>query len=779
MCFGNSNNTIENNEISNNKIGIYSQNSSSTLKSNIVCGNTAIDLNSSGWLLSSGNNNTCDKPDGWNDSLLTGCTYKCTKPEEPITPPAGQKSTGSGGGGGGAATVPVTPPECFGDSDCKSNEYCLNFDCVPKKSVGKSCNLSIECLSEMCINKICVECNSDSNCGGDKFCKNNLCVNKKLEGEECKKDNECISNKCENDSCIIPGKKEVSDAVNDAIDAINKARSEGRTAGLNDAENKLNDAKNSLNSGDYDSAKKLANEAKKLADGSEKSPEHVVGKGLQISISPEKPKEGDKVVITVKSNGEIVPNANVNVYLSDGTINNLTTNENGTADIFLPESGTIKLTVSKTGYESYEKTVNVIAISSGENLYGILFAIALLLAVALIFLMFKHKKFVKIPNPYVAGNPIKSKDMFFGRSDVFNFIKEQFKNNTGIAIVLHGDRRTGKTSVLYQIDNGELGDQFIPVFINMHRMAESGTEILFKKIAETIQDSIKKKGINYNFDIDKFNWNNDPYGTFDALLNNIFKLMDNKKIILMIDEYENIELKVDEDKLNPDIFKFFADLIENKDRLFFIFSGTHKLNELNAEYWGIMFKSARYKEISFLKDNEATELIKMPVKDYIKYEDHQVEYLKYLTAGHPYYLQYLCQNLIAHLNSKERNYIIEGDINFLLNDLIENPPPHLTYTWENLSGEHQYILSILAHSAKERDYIKLDDIVEKMGDKLGIDEIKHALKGLNHCDMLDMVSEESGCLYRFKMDLMRYWIKNKYPPQTILVNKEHNEKNQD
>jgi parallel beta-helix repeat protein len=73
------NNTIEFNEILNNKIGIFSQESSSTINRNVVCGNTDQDFYSNSWSLSSGDNNVCDKPDGWNDTgTTTGCKYSCS-----------------------------------------------------------------------------------------------------------------------------------------------------------------------------------------------------------------------------------------------------------------------------------------------------------------------------------------------------------------------------------------------------------------------------------------------------------------------------------------------------------------------------------------------------------------------------------------------------------------------------------------------------------------------------------------------------------------------------
>ena len=57
-----------------------------------------------------------------------------------------------------------------------------------------------------------------------------------------------------------------------------------------------------------------------------------------------------------------------------------------------------------------------------------------------------------IINPYIAGNPVTGPEMFFGREDVFQFLRQtlmgQHRDNV---IVLYGQRRTGKTSVLYQM----------------------------------------------------------------------------------------------------------------------------------------------------------------------------------------------------------------------------------------------------------------------------------------------------------------------------------------
>jgi parallel beta-helix repeat protein len=98
---GGSNNTILNNHVTSNGTGIDIGNSdstdvryntvddnvtgidlhnatNSTIYNNIVCDNTSLDFNVSGGSGNTGDDNTCDKPDGWNDQGTTGCTNLCS-----------------------------------------------------------------------------------------------------------------------------------------------------------------------------------------------------------------------------------------------------------------------------------------------------------------------------------------------------------------------------------------------------------------------------------------------------------------------------------------------------------------------------------------------------------------------------------------------------------------------------------------------------------------------------------------------------------------------------
>src|SRR6185436_5392304 len=51
-------------------------------------------------------------------------------------------------------------------------------------------------------------------------------------------------------------------------------------------------------------------------------------------------------------------------------------------------------------------------------------------------------------NPYVAGGPIFDEELFYGREPLIQRILQTVQNNS---LLLHGERRIGKTSLLHQL----------------------------------------------------------------------------------------------------------------------------------------------------------------------------------------------------------------------------------------------------------------------------------------------------------------------------------------
>ena len=97
------------------------------------------------------------------------------------------------------------------------------------------------------------------------------------------------------------------------------------------------------------------------------------------------------------------------------------------------------------------------------------------------------------PNPYLVGNPIRTEKMFYGREDDFRYVRTKLEGvSQGVVIVFCGERRAGKSSILYQLLNGRLGERFIPVFVDLQEMVIATDSEFFARISRLIAEAVAR-----------------------------------------------------------------------------------------------------------------------------------------------------------------------------------------------------------------------------------------------------------------------------------------------
>ena len=94
-------------------------------------------------------------------------------------------------------------------------------------------------------------------------------------------------------------------------------------------------------------------------------------------------------------------------------------------------------------------------------------------------------------NPYIAGNPLKGQEMFFGRDDIFEKVRAHLVGeHQDNAIVIYGQRRTGKTSVLYQMERrlnrAEGRERYVAVLVDLQRFGLKDVENFLWQLADSI-----------------------------------------------------------------------------------------------------------------------------------------------------------------------------------------------------------------------------------------------------------------------------------------------------
>lgn len=377
------------------------------------------------------------------------------------------------------------------------------------------------------------------------------------------------------------------------------------------------------------------------------------------------------------------------------------------------------------------------------------------------------RPFVRIfPIPYVTGMPLKTDHLFVGRADVFAYIQEHlfgaYQNNV---IVLHGQRRTGKTSILYRLKK-VLADTHICVLVDMQGKAARGTLDFLYSLADDIVYALDDHDIAVALPA-RSDFAESPEFVFRSrFLRSVAEALpvgadgQPRHLLLMFDEFEELQKRVHDGKLEPEIFPFLRNLMQHEECVDFVFAGTHKLEELGAEYWSILFNIASYKKITFLTPDDARRLITEPVAPHLEYDPLAIERITAVSGGHPYFTQVICHELVAYHNETQRSYITANEVEDVLDQIVERGEAHFKFIWAEASPVERSVLLALADLLETEETVGVD-LVQALLDKRAINlQGTPLIKVLDDLELGDILTRSGprSSLYRFKIDLIRRWI---------------------
>jgi hypothetical protein len=365
------------------------------------------------------------------------------------------------------------------------------------------------------------------------------------------------------------------------------------------------------------------------------------------------------------------------------------------------------------------------------------------------------------PNPYIVGNPVRGRAMFFGREAEFELVRKRFQDSPhGGLLVFCGERRSGKTSILFQILDRRLGPDFIPVLVDMQSMAISSQIDFLAKIADEIHRALGPD--LQDVQLPDFTSGSNPASVFQRYIAAVVRHYPNRKLILLFDEYELFENKIDSGVLVEDVLHVLANLMENHS-VFLIFTGSQHLEARRRDYWKILGKSI-YKTISYLEHEDALALIQKPVAGEVVFEPGVVEAIWRLTAGQAFYTQAICQSLVDLLNEKRTRHASPALLQEVVDGLVDNPLPQMVFLWDSFERDEKLVLGLLAETlADDRDFATQKQLSRTIEQRrypfeLDVAPIATALEKLFKSEML-LKNDATPPAYAFRMDLWRRWVR--------------------
>ncbi|HZL85369.1 MAG TPA: PEGA domain-containing protein [Candidatus Krumholzibacteria bacterium] len=369
--------------------------------------------------------------------------------------------------------------------------------------------------------------------------------------------------------------------------------------------------------------------------------------------------------------------------------------------------------------------------------------------------------FAEIANPYIVGNPVREPTMFFGREAEFEFARKRFVGGErGGLLVFCGERRSGKTSILFQILEGRLGGDFIPILIDMQSMAIRDESDFLTRVAAEIAAAMRARGTAVS--VPDFTTGGKPSAVFLEFVRQVRAAAPNKTPVLMFDEYELFENKIDAGALTEDMLNIFAHLMEQHD-VYFVFTGSQHLEKRQRPYWRLLGRSL-HRAISYLQHEDALRLIREPVAGRVRYAEGTEETIYRLTAGQPFYTQAICQRLVDHLNEAQTSVATPGILESVVRDVVSNALPQMVFLWESLERDEKIVLALLAEQlADADDRATVEQITALRASRkypvdLDVARMATALENLFAKELLGK-SHDLPPHYSFRMDIWRRWIR--------------------
>jgi len=383
--------------------------------------------------------------------------------------------------------------------------------------------------------------------------------------------------------------------------------------------------------------------------------------------------------------------------------------------------------------------------------------------------------FQNIPNPYVVGTPLRAgSPLFFGREDVMAFLLDHLTAAHRNNLVLIGQRRTGKSSLLKQLPL-RLGSDFFPVYLDGQALGlDPGMPAFLHAIASEIAFAMEDRELPVDVPA-LADFADNPASHFERVfLPAVRRQLGSRPLLLLLDEFEELESAVRRGTLDAAVFPFLRHLIQHSENLSVVFCGTHRLEELASNYWNVLFNISLYRHIGFLSREEATRLIQEPVAaGGMRFDDLALEKIWRVTAGHPYFLQLVCHNLVNVHNRLERSYVTVGDVNTALDEILSTGEAHFVYLWMESTPAQKLALFAMSHlgSMGFLTPVQAAEDLARRGTPVERPELIGAFQRLAARDIFSVVQRPDlpyGEAYGWKLGLLGMWVEKSKSLRQIL-----------
>ncbi|GAB4580355.1 MAG: hypothetical protein Fur0022_30950 [Anaerolineales bacterium] len=364
-------------------------------------------------------------------------------------------------------------------------------------------------------------------------------------------------------------------------------------------------------------------------------------------------------------------------------------------------------------------------------------------------------------NPYIAGNPVGGTPNFVGRADVLREVLRVMRQPHQNIIVLYGQRRIGKTSVLLQLA-AELPKEghYYPVYFDLQDKASWSLGRVLTDLARAISHDLARQGPPELRATGPLLNDQDPVNAFQKtwLPTLLQRLPEGHSIVLLFDEFD-VLADPKGGQAGADLFPYLRGLLAtDPTRLQFVFVIGRKVEDLESIALSL-FKGAPSLRVSLLNKVDTFELARLSERNgTLQWSEESLEQVWELTHGHPFLTQQLCSRLWENLYDTDPTGIptvIPDDVERAIPETLEASRNTLEWLWDGLPPAERVVISALAGAGNRAiTQPQLEQLLRESGVRVVIRELQNAPQLLQDWDLIEPA--EGG--FCFRVELFRQWI---------------------
>jgi len=399
-------------------------------------------------------------------------------------------------------------------------------------------------------------------------------------------------------------------------------------------------------------------------------------------------------------------------------------------------------------------------------------------------------------SPYVCGDPVQRErnDVFFGREELLEQIRRQVIQ-TGNVVLLEGNRRAGKSSVLWHLEGPNAVPGWLGVYCSLQGAEGSKegagvpTVEVFREIAKGIAKSLHRLGGETplpNGDVlpsgKKFGiamacregiGKESAFSNFREYAEIVLKKLESHRLglLLMLDEFDKLQEGIDSGVTSPQVPENIRYLVQSYPHFSAILTGSRRLKRLREEYWSALFGIGTRFGVTSLPEEASRRLITEPVKNRLTYAREAVNQAIYLTAGQPYLMQCLC-NRIFDMAARLKIRSVTLDLVSQAAGALVEDNEHFASLWDYARINRRRLILALCHKeASGPDPLQLGVIQQHLfGYGIDVDDetLIADLEFLRELELIELIGKVSGGRYTLAIPLMGIWIEKQQDFAVVL-----------